>query len=352
MTSTEKIGELFDRLIGEGRDRGLQFAALREGEPMVEVCAGTLSAAGEPVTPETLFPVFSATKGVMATLLLIARSRGLIDYDRPLADYWPEFAGGGRDQITMRMALNHTAGLPQLPSFPPELMPEDFPAMAAAMCRERPLWEPGTDCFYHAISFSFLTLEPLRRVTGKEFNQLVEEWILPHLPVAGGRCCCGTRLTEGIATIEPNDQPAALEETVPVTPDPRAELAIPAYARPLESWINRPETLRATLPASTGVMNARFLAGMYFALGTGKLVPMELVKEAREVRMPGVPPERRRNFNFGFCLSDDGSWLGHGGYGGSLAGFDFQGGLAYAGLKNRMNSSGAAPDARALLREA
>ncbi len=58
--------------------------------------------------------VFSATKGVAATVIHRLVDRGLLSYDEPVATYWPEFGANGKDDITVRDVLRHRAGLSHL----------------------------------------------------------------------------------------------------------------------------------------------------------------------------------------------------------------------------------------------
>jgi CubicO group peptidase (beta-lactamase class C family) len=82
----------------------------RHGEPVVDLWGG-LRDRGLPWRQDTLVLVFSVTKGMTATALAVAHARGLLDYDRPVAAYWPEFAEAGKEAITVRQVLAHQAGL-------------------------------------------------------------------------------------------------------------------------------------------------------------------------------------------------------------------------------------------------
>ena len=55
-------------------------------------------------------PSFSTTKGVASTLLHMAVDGGLLHYDDRVAEHWPEFAQAGKQEITVRHVLSHTAG--------------------------------------------------------------------------------------------------------------------------------------------------------------------------------------------------------------------------------------------------
>ena len=60
---------------------------------------------------DTLSLNFSTGKGILATLVHVLVSQQLLDYDRPIADYWPAFAAQGKEQITLRRVMSHQANL-------------------------------------------------------------------------------------------------------------------------------------------------------------------------------------------------------------------------------------------------
>ena len=76
---------------------------------------GVGAATGRPVDGETLFCVFSCTKGITATVIHLLAERRQLSFDAPVARYWPEFGANGRAAITVRQVLTHTAGVPQAP---------------------------------------------------------------------------------------------------------------------------------------------------------------------------------------------------------------------------------------------
>lgn len=110
------VQALLDDLVGRNVERGVQVAAYLDGALVVDAWAGVADVAGgHPVAGNTLFNVFSATKGVTATVIHHLAERGRLDYDAPVASYWPEFGAHGKGAITVRHVLTHSAGLPQLP---------------------------------------------------------------------------------------------------------------------------------------------------------------------------------------------------------------------------------------------
>src|SRR3954467_7449554 len=106
----EPVRQAFWRLVGRRSGGGALTVRLR-GETVVDLMAGYADRAHtRPWTPETLAISFSTTKGVASTVIHRLADRGLLDYDEPVAAYWPEFAAGGKGRITVRDLLSHRAG--------------------------------------------------------------------------------------------------------------------------------------------------------------------------------------------------------------------------------------------------
>src|SRR5712692_5001381 len=111
------VQEAVNAAIREGGEIGLQVAAYVDGALVVDVWGGLADeTTGREVDGDTLFPVFSVTKAVTATALHLQAERGLVSYDEPIATYWPEFAASGKEAATVRHALSHRLGVPQLPA--------------------------------------------------------------------------------------------------------------------------------------------------------------------------------------------------------------------------------------------
>ncbi|MDQ1737907.1 MAG: hypothetical protein QOH56_4158, partial [Pseudonocardiales bacterium] len=95
---------------------GLQVSAVVDGQPIVDVAAGWADIARQrPVDSDSLFPLFSATKGVVAAACAELLESGALSLDEPIAKLWPEFAVAGKSRVSLRHVLTHTAGLPQMP---------------------------------------------------------------------------------------------------------------------------------------------------------------------------------------------------------------------------------------------
>jgi CubicO group peptidase (beta-lactamase class C family) len=113
---------------------------------------------------DTVVPVFSTTKGMSSVALAVAHSRGLLEYDAPVATYWPEFAQNGKDRVAVRQLLAHQAGLAAVDAPITLQTARDLDALAVAIGPQRPAWEPGTRHGYHGMTIGFYEGELLRRI--------------------------------------------------------------------------------------------------------------------------------------------------------------------------------------------
>src|SRR5215203_5090842 len=122
-STNARIQALLDEMIATGPEVGLQVAAYHHGELVADAWAGVAdSSTGRPIDGDTVFVTFSVSKGVTATIAHLLADRGQLDYDAPIAKVWPAFAANGKERITARHVLAHTAGLAHLPI---DLRPED-----------------------------------------------------------------------------------------------------------------------------------------------------------------------------------------------------------------------------------
>jgi CubicO group peptidase (beta-lactamase class C family) len=123
---------------------------------------------------DTLTTVFSSTKGLVALCFLMLADRGVLDYDRPVADYWPEFAAADKATITVRTLLNHAAGLVAVDTpLSLEMLDSQPDRVASILAAERPRWSPGSDQGYHAVTFGLYAQALFRRITGESLGQFL-----------------------------------------------------------------------------------------------------------------------------------------------------------------------------------
>lgn len=340
-----RVRSVLDDLAGRDVERGLQVAAYLDGELVIDARAGLADAStGRPVAGETLFCVFSCTKGITATVIHLLAERGQLVYEAPVATCWPEFGAHGKGSITVRQVLAHTAGVPQVPD---SLSVEDmcdWDRTCRAVADLSPLWEPG----YHAVTYGWI----LGEVAREEICR----------PLGSGSLFVGipAEVEPRVATLETGPP----LEGVPVLPgDHLSWRAFPARIQPLGDWANRPDVRRAVPPAANGIMNARSLARHYAALigevDGSRLLPAARVRAATALQteaddLVGGPGFRRAlGYELGggehSAFRSRASAFGHGGAGGSVGFADPEFGFAFALAKTRMVSAPPGEDAASIV---
>jgi CubicO group peptidase (beta-lactamase class C family) len=172
-------------LVASGAETGLQVAVVHEGEVVVDAVAGvTDPRTAAPVTSDTLFFAASTGKGLAASVAHTLVNRGALRYEQRLADVWPEFSAHGKDRVTLRDVLLHTAGVPGLW---PQIMPDElcnWDQVCAFIADQPPWWPPGTATGYHALTFGFVLGELVRRATGRTIAETLREEIAAPLGIA------------------------------------------------------------------------------------------------------------------------------------------------------------------------
>ena len=161
----EEVRTEFERNFSERGEIGAAVAAYWRGEKVVDLWGGRRTPTGtEPWNEDTLVLVHSTTKGVAAMTVAVANSRGWIDYDAPVAEYWPEFAQNGKGAVTVRQLLSHEAGLvwTDEPLGIEDL--SDLDRVSRVLARQKPAWEPGTRHGYHAMTIGLYMQELIRHV--------------------------------------------------------------------------------------------------------------------------------------------------------------------------------------------
>lgn len=157
-------------------EQGARFSVCIEGEVAVDLWGGWADAAGTvPYGPETLTPVFSTGKAVMALMIATCAERGLLDYEQPVARYWPEFGQAGKDAITVGQLMSHQAGLPGFDTTQDPAIWFDRQATLDRLCAQAPMWAPGTASGYSPIAIGYLAGELFRRVDGRSLGTALRQ---------------------------------------------------------------------------------------------------------------------------------------------------------------------------------
>jgi len=277
------VQSLLDDLVASGEELGLQVAAYRQGRLVIDAWAGIADTrTGMKVDGDTLFTVFSTTKGITYTAIHILAERMLLYYDDPVALYWPAFAAHGKSRVTIRHVLTHTAGVPQMPegATPEDLC--DWDRICAAIADLPLLWKPGTMTGYHGYTVGWILGEVLRRIDGRPISQFVKDEICAPLGLRNLFFGIPDAVEDRVAFLEDGPIPENGPE-----PMPMLAKAIPEQLPAAATLYNCPDIRRACIPAAGGIMNARDLARHYASLATGVdgvrlLPPKRIALIARE----------------------------------------------------------------------
>jgi CubicO group peptidase (beta-lactamase class C family) len=161
----ERVRAAFVENFTRRHELGGACSAYYRGEKVIDLWGGIRNKqTGEPWREDTMVIMYSATKGLAAMTLAIAHSRGWLDYEKPVASYWPEFAQNGKDTITVRQLLAHQAGLFALDEPVTRELVSDLDRLAIVLARQKPAWPPGSRQAYHGITLGLYQAELLRRI--------------------------------------------------------------------------------------------------------------------------------------------------------------------------------------------
>ncbi|TSE00114.1 beta-lactamase family protein [Skermania sp. ID1734] len=159
------VADAFRKNFTDSGEIGAALAIYQGDRSLVDVWAGIRDRAGRlPWERDTLVPVFSSTKGMAAFVVAAAVSEGLLDYDAPVVQYWPEFGAHGKDRVTVRQLIDHQAGLSGIDT--PLRLDDlaDLDALGEVLAAQKPAWKPGARQGYHAITLGLYEGELVRRV--------------------------------------------------------------------------------------------------------------------------------------------------------------------------------------------
>ena len=273
----EEVNAEFDRNFSQRGEIGAAVAAYWRGEKVVDLWGGLRLPTGDaPWNEDTMVLVNSTTKGLAAMTIAVANSRGWIDYEAPVAGYWPEFAQNGKGAITVRQLLSHEAGLVWIdePLHFEDL--RDLDRVARALARQKPAWEPGTRHGYHAMTIGLYMQELIRHVdpAHRTLGRFFQDEIATPL---------GIEFYIGLPPEIPDERLAQLRPFSPM----RAIGALPSVPkgyvlRILWPWSllrksmlfadvepNDRGWLEVEVPAGNGVGTARAIAQAYSAFAEG-----------------------------------------------------------------------------------
>ena len=345
-----QVQKAIDALVVSGAERGIQVAVYRQGKLVVDAVAGVADPESRrPVTSATPFYNYSICKAPAATLVHMLVEQGLFGYDTCVAELWPAFAAHGKDKVTLRHVLTHTAGVPGVPLTTTVEDLCDWDKMCAAIADQELWWEPGTQIGYHAYTFGYIVGELIRRATGKPISTVLAEEIAGPLGVSD-EIYFGMPRSEQHRLARLEDAPLPPGFQMPeVPPDLPMFKAAPMSLMPNAAFGNRPDILAADIPAG-GKTSARAIARMYAAM-LGEVDGVRLVSQKRLdaiLAKPASGPDAvfghgvttwALGYSVGIVGREPGTpatAIGIGGAGGSFAFGDAASGIACAVTKNRL----------------
>ncbi len=340
---------------------GAAVAVYRDGEPVVDLWAGH---ADEQRTrlwrADTIVYVSSTTKGMTSLCAHVLADRGLLDFDAPVAEYWPEFAQAGKECIAVRDLLSHQSGLAAIREQLPMKAVYDWGLMTSVLAAEAPWWEPGTQHGYHGMTMGWLVGEVVRRISGKSLGTFFREEVAEPLGI-DFLIGFGPEHDERVADLAWST-PASSQQTwfTPLLADPNS-LSCKALSNPLQGPLDTREFRVAEIPAVNGHGNARALARLYAALSLGgelegiRILRPATIEAAIAEQVKGLDTVLRfeTRYGLGFWLATEminfGSnenTFGHPGMGGSGGFADYDAKIGFGYTVNRLISGPTIEDPR------
>ena len=353
----EALLERAEREVREGLLPSCQIALARDGKIAGMRSFGRVTHEGRPAaaTDETLYVIFSATKGIISAAAWILIQEGKLSVDERVADVIPEFGTHGKQEIRVEQLFTHTAGFPHAPYPPAEW--QDRERRLERFSRWRLNWEPGSRFEYHPTSSMWVIVELIEQRSGVPYREFVRQRIAEPLGLddlwVGLPRAHHARLAD-ILHVGQELTPEELEQ-LGVPPAPETEVTEQA----LQAF-NQPALREAGVPGGGGVATAADLALFYQALlgarrpeGGEPIWAPAMVEDACRVRNPEltepllgkrvnrglgiiVAGDADRNFR-GFGHTGSERMFGHGGAGGQVAWCDPESGISLAYLTNGMD---------------
>ena len=357
----EAVRTAFAANFDKGEELGASACVTLHGETVVDLWGGLADReADRPWAHDTLCITFSTTKGVVAICANRLMDEGRLDPDAPVAEYWPEFAQAGKQDLPVRWLLSHQAGLPVLDVTLTLDETLRWDPVVEALAAQAPIWEPGTKHGYHATTFGWLVGEVIRRVTGQSVGEYVAEHLAGPLGLDLWIGVPEERLGQ-VAPLVPIDLPDNENVRMVIDqllgPDSLTGRALRTPCPDLFggtegtvdlSMFGDPRVLGAEIPAANGVTNARALARLYSAC-IDEVDGIRLLSDAQVARAiePQVTgPDAIMFFptvlGMGFFLSSGFSnyggprGFGHTGTGGSMGFADPDAHIGYGYVMNQL----------------
>jgi CubicO group peptidase (beta-lactamase class C family) len=346
-TTTDKFAgliEYFEGALASGADVGASIAVYHHDELVADLWGGYRDEAKTtPWDRDTLVNVWSTTKTMTFLVALMLCDRGELDFNTPVATYWPEFAANGKASIEVRHLMNHCAGLS---GWQEAISPEDladWDLATSLLAAQKPWWDDRTRTGYHAVTQGFLIGEVVRRITGTTIGQFFKSEVADVLDAD---------FFIGL----PESEEHRVSVVIPPPPESFGEAApdsimVRTLTSPLlDATAPRHRWWRAAeIPAANGHGNALAVATIQQVMANGGHAnghrftsekTCDLVFE-RQVGGVDMVLDVDMSFGLGYGLASSYVQVGPGtcfwgGYGGSLIMMDRDLGLTIAYMMNKM----------------
>jgi CubicO group peptidase (beta-lactamase class C family) len=364
MPGFEEVREEFRRNFARGDELGAACAAYVQGEKVVDLWGGYRDAdRQERWQEDTLVLVYSTSKGIAAMAIALAHSRGWLDFDAPVASYWPEFAQNGKERVTVRQLLAHQAGLSGIDERLNSRKLADPDVVADAIARQRPAWKPGTRQGYHALSIGWYESALLRRVDpgGRTLGRFFAEEIARPLGLEFYFGLPADVLPERVASIKGASIASLLAHPRTMPPGMLAAFVnrrshtARAFGNPRMRGmadLDRPAYRAVEIPAGGGIGQVRSIARAYGEMATGGSALGLTAETLAEITAPPRPPTGNPRdlvlwvpaaYSLGYVRPSEGFTFGmgarsfgHPGAGGSFGFADPEAGVGFAYAPNRL----------------
>ncbi len=283
-----RIVDYLDAQVRAGEIPGACVAGVRRGKVFIEHAVGTFCDRTRRLAPydgAAVHPLHSISKMVSATAVVMAWQNGLIDIDLPVIEYIPEFGVGGKEGITIRQLLSHSAGIPISPKQQSTHTEADWKASVAAICAEPVQWPPGSRTKYHGLSGLLISAEAVRRARkGKTWNQICQADIFDPLG-----------LTSFTFEFPPGDLPLA---------------CIPRLSDPPRQWQSQIDHFAGQPAAGLKGGFTDLLKFLAFHCHKGVWDGKPLLKESywsamHAFQFPGKPPSEFESWGLGMMVRGD-----------------------------------------------
>jgi len=350
----DRFGPVRDAFVANfaaGTELGASVCVTIDGDPVVDIWAGDAAPGGPQWAQDTIVNVYSTTKTMAGLCLLMIADRGQLDWNAPVADYWPEFAANGKGAILVRNVMGHTAGLSGFDRRITTNDLYDWDMITSLLAAQAPWWTPGEEAGYHAVTLGYLQGEILRRITGRTIGEFFRTEVARPL---GADFHIGLDAADDarVGDLIPPESSDLAATVATMAPD---SIAYRTLSNPVMTGAE-PRTSawrRAEIPAANGIGNARSVARVHAAMACGgtldgvDVISRDGLEAIFETQFSGIDHVFGTpiHYGMGYGLPDEtfplpGTHTCYwGGWGGSKAVIDLDQRMSFAYVMNRMDAS-------------